>query len=239
MRMDQRTDGFMPASASADQMAAVEKRFIGRVFRWMTLGLGLSGIIAFAVATSPEAQQLIFGNRLVMYGLLGLELVMVFSFSAVARRASAPVVGALFLSYAAVNGLTLSVIFMVYTASSIANVFFVSTGAFGAMSLFGAVTKRDLTSVGSFCMMGLFGVIIASIVNMFVHSGPMGFIISCAGVVVFVGLTAYDTQKLKALAHEGASEDAESKLAMYGALILYLDFVNLFLQLLRLFGKKR
>jgi FtsH-binding integral membrane protein len=224
---------------SLEQVEAEQKRFIWRVYRWMTVGLGLSGGVALFTASS-EAMLNIVLQPFVMYGLLIAELIMVWSFSAVARRASAAVAAGLFLSYAAVNGLTLAIIFLIYTKTSIAQVFFVTTGTFAAMSLYGWATKRDLTSVGSFCMMGLIGVIIAGVVNIFVRSDMLGFMLSCAGVVVFVGLTAYDTQKIKELniiGNEGTDED--TKEALHGALVLYLDFINLFLYLLRLLGKRR
>jgi FtsH-binding integral membrane protein len=148
--------------------------------------------------------------------------------------------GALFYAYAIMNGLTLSVVFLVYTRSSISTVFFITAGTFAAMSIYGYTTKRDLTSVGHFMMMGLFGLIIASVVNMWLRSPQMYWVTSCVGVIVFVGLTAYDTQKIKQLNVIGnAGTDEDHKEAIHGALVLYLDFVNLFLYLLRLLGRRR
>ncbi|MBI5498212.1 MAG: Bax inhibitor-1/YccA family protein [Deltaproteobacteria bacterium] len=215
-------------------------RFIWRVYRWMSLGLGLTGLTAMMVASSPQALSLVFGNRFVFYALLLAELAMVWTFSTIARKASVTVAMALFLTYAITNGVTMAVVFLIYTARSIADVFLICTGMFAAMSFYGSVTKKDLTSVGSFSIMGLFGIILAGIVNLFVRSDMMSFVIACLGVVVFVGLTAYDTQKIKAMnviGNEGTDDD--TKEALNGALVLYLDFINLFLMLLRLLGKRR
>ncbi|MCK6549379.1 Bax inhibitor-1/YccA family protein [Myxococcota bacterium] len=235
----QQHDGFTSA-VSAAQVEDEQRRFIMRVYRWMSVGLGVTGLVSMFVSMSPRIMEAIFGNRIVFFGLLILELVMVWSFSSIAARASAATAMALFLAYSFVNGLTLSVIFLAYTATSVARVFFITTATFGAMSLYGAVTKRDLTSVGSFATMGLLGLIIASIVNLFLQSSAMHFILSCVGVVVFVGLTAYDTQKIKemnVIGNEGSDDD--TKEALNGALVLYLDFINLFLSLLRLLGSRR
>jgi FtsH-binding integral membrane protein len=157
-----------------------------------------------------------------------------------ARRMSSIGAGILFLAYAVTNGVTLACIFLMYTKSSIASTFFVSAGTFGAMSAYGYATKRDLTGLGSFCMMGLFGLIIASVVNLFLGSPMIYWLTTFMGVIVFVGLTAYDTQKIKQLniiGNEGTDEDRKE--AIHGALVLYLDFINLFLYLLRLFGRRR
>ena len=208
--------------------------FIAKVYRWMAIGLGLTGLIALATASSPTLLRAIVLNRPVFFGLLIGELVIVFLFSRVARTASFAATAAMFLAYCALSGVTFSVIFLVYTRESIASTFFITGGAFGAMSVYGTVTKKDLSSWGSFLMMGLIGVVIASVVNIFLHSGAMSFIISCAAVVVFTGLTAYDTQKIRQLA--GAGDD---RLALSGALTLYLDFINLFLALLNLLGRRR
>ena len=208
--------------------------FMGRVYRWMAVGLGLTGIVAMGTASSPSLLRALVLNRPVFYGLMIGELILVFAFSAVARRASFMTAAAMFLAYAALSGVTFSVIFLVYTGESIASVFFVTGGAFAGMSVYGTLTKRDLTSWGSFLMMGLIGVVIAGVVNIFLRNDAMGFIISCCSVVIFTGLTAYDTQKLRAVA-----EDGNDNMALQGALMLYLDFINLFLALLRLFGRRR
>lgn len=227
---------FAPPYARVEQ-AAAQSRFMASIYRWMAAGLALTAVVAMYAASTPALAEIVYQPG-VFFGLIIAELVMVFAFNPLARRASAPVMMALFLSYAAMNGLTLSVIFLSYRIDSIANVFFTTTGMFAAMSIYASVTKRDLSGVGSFCFMGLIGVLIAGVVNMFVHSNALAFILSCAGVLVFVGLTAYDTQKLRALATVGGSEE-RSKMALRGALILYLDFVNLFLYLLRLMGRRR
>ena len=216
--------------------------FIQSVYNWMAIGLGLTGFTSFFVANSPAMMQLIFGNRLVFFGLIIAELVLVFSISARVDKMQASTATALFVLYAVLNGLTLSVIFLAYTASSIASTFFICAGTFLACSIYGMVTKRDLTSMGGFLMMGLIGIIIASVVNMFVQSSGMAMIISYIGVLVFVGLTAYDTQKLKQMAMtqpDGLDAAVVRKGAIIGALSLYLDFINLFLMLLRIFGGGR
>jgi FtsH-binding integral membrane protein len=208
----------------------------------MAVGLGLTGITAFMVANSPAMMQLIFGNRLLFFGLIIAELVLVFSISARVGKMQASTATALFILYAVLNGLTLSVIFLAYTASSITSTFFICAGTFLACSIYGMMTKRDLTSMGGFLMMGLIGIIIASVVNMFVQSSGMAMVISYIGVLVFVGLTAYDTQKLKHMAMtqpDGLDGAVLRKGAILGALSLYLDFINLFLMLLRIFGGSR
>jgi len=193
-----------------------------------------------AVASSQAMIDLVLGNKWVFYGLLFTELVMVWTFSSIAERVSAAAAGALFLAYAVVNGLTLSVIFLVYTRSSIATTFFVTAGTFAAMSAYGFVTKRDLSSLGDFLVMGLIGLVIASLVNLFLDSPMLYWLTTFMGVLVFTGLVAYDTNKIKALNVIGnAGTDEDHKEAIHGALVLYLDFVNLFLHLLRIFGGRR
>ncbi|MGZ3427470.1 MAG: Bax inhibitor-1/YccA family protein [Polyangia bacterium] len=228
------------ATFTPDQIAAEQAAFMRKVYAIMAFGLGATGLTALVVANSATALKLIFGTPGVFYALLIGELIMVWSFAALARRLSAVGAAALFYIYAIMNGLTLSVVFLVYTQGSIASTFFVTAGTFAAMSGFGYVTKRDLTSMGSFMMMGLFGLIIASIVNLFLGSPMLYWGITFFGVLVFVGLTAYDTQKIKELNVIGnAGTDEDHKEAIHGALILYLDFVNLFLYLLRLLGRRR
>lgn len=208
--------------------------FMARVYRWMAAGLALTGLVAWGVAGSPEALQFIFGNRIVYYGLLIAQLAMVWTFSKVSRSAAFSTAAAMFLAYCALSGATFAAIFVVYTRSSIASTFFITGGTFAAMSAYGTLTKKDLSSWGSFLMMGLIGVVIASVVNLFWHNDALGFVLSCAGVVVFTGLAAYDTQKIRHYAEVG-----DDRLALNGALTLYLDFVNLFLMLLRLLGRRR
>jgi FtsH-binding integral membrane protein len=172
----------------------------------------------------------------VFFGLIIAELGLVVALSAAAHRLSAAAAGGLFLLYSALNGATLSVVLLAYTGTSVATAFVTTAGAFGAMSVFATVTRRDLSGWSSFLMMGLVGIVIASVVNAFVRSSAMSFVVSCAAVVVFTGLAAYDTQKLRALARAGGGTAA---MPVHGALSLYLDFVNLFLALLRLFGQRR
>jgi FtsH-binding integral membrane protein len=236
----------MPFDASArvaarDQVLVrgtsdVERRFMTAVYRWMTLGLGVTALVAYSVASSEAALQLVLGNRLVFLGLVIAEFGLVVGISAAANRLSAASAGGLFLLYSALNGATLSVVLLMYTGSSVALAFVTTAGTFGAMSVYATVTRRDLSSWGSFLMMGLLGVVIASVANIFLHSGMMSYVISCAAVVVFTGLAAYDTQKLRAYARAGGGAAA---MPVNGALALYLDFVNLFLSLLRLLGSRR
>lgn len=214
----------------------VERRFMASVYRWMTLGLGLTAAVAFFVAGSEDALRFFIGNRIVFFGLIIAEFGLVIAISAAANRLSAAAAGGLFLLYSALNGATLSVVLLAYTGSSVALAFVTTAGTFGAMSVFATVTRRDLSSWGSFLFMGLIGVVIASVVNIFLHSSAMSFVISCAAVVVFTGLAAYDTQKLRALGRAGGGSAA---MPVNGALALYLDFVNLFLALLRLLGNRR
>lgn len=214
---------------TADQTEA----FLGRVYRWMAVGLGITGVTAMGIASSPEALALIFGTPL-YFGLIIAQLLLVMAFSPLVGRVSSLVAGGLFSVYAALTGATLSVIFLRYQLGSIATAFFVTAGSFAGLSAYGLLTRRSLTSWGSFLFMGLFGVVIASVVNMFIGSGAIAWIVSLASVVVFTGLIAYDTQKLKDLAPVAGPNGA-----IHGALLLYLDFINLFLALLRLFGSRR
>jgi FtsH-binding integral membrane protein len=204
-------------------------------YRWMSVGLAMTGLVAWLVSQSPAALGLILGNRIAFYALLAAELALVFAFSSVARRASTAVAAAMFFAYAALNGLTFSAIFVVYTSASIASTFAVSAGAFVGLSLFGAVTHRDLSGVGRFAVFAVIGLIIATVVNIVLASAPLLWVTTFAGVAIFAALTAYDTQKLKALYAEGNT----GNLALVGALALYLDFINMFLFLLRLFGRRR
>ena len=216
--------------------------FIQSTYNWMAIGLGLTGLVAFFISNSPALMTLIFGNRLIFFGLIIGELAMVFYLSARVHKMAASTATALFIFYAALNGATLSFIFIAYTSSSIASTFFVCAATFGACSIYGMVTKRDLTSVGGFMFMGLIGIIIASLVNIFVQSSAISMIISYIGVFVFIGLTAYDTQKLKEMARSqpaGLDAGVVRKGAIMGALTLYLDFINMFLFLLHILGGSR
>ena len=213
------------------------RAFIRGVYGWMFGGLLLTAFAALWVVSSPAMQSIVLGSRAVMFGLIIAEFAIVMFLSFGLTRMKAGTAAAAFLVYSFLNGLTLSVIFWVYSGSSIFQAFITAAGMFGAMSVFGMVTKKDLTSWGSFFFMGLIGIILCSIVNIFLHSSGLAFTISVLGVFIFVGLTAYDTQKLKAYATvEGPMRE---NVAVIGALALYLDFINLFLMLLRLFGDRR
>lgn len=221
-------------------VTAARSGFLSRVYAWMGFGLGLTAVIAFFVVTSPATMEFVFKTPGVFMGLIIAELGMVLAFTFLVNRVSSQIAALMFVGYAAMNGLTLSVIFLAYTATSIAGTFAITAGMYGAMSIYGAVTKRDLTSVGSFAMMGLFGIIIASVVNLFMKSDSASWLISFCGVVVFTLLTAYDTQRAKAMGQAFATDSEDSRKASIGmALSLYLDFINLFLSLLRIFGRRR
>jgi FtsH-binding integral membrane protein len=219
---------------------AVGSRFLSKVYAWMAGGLAITALAAWVTLSTPAILQVVFGNRLVFFGLILAELGLVVWLSGMVGKMSASTASAVFVAYSALNGLTLSAVFLAYTSGSIASTFVVTAGTFGAMSLYGVTTKRSLDGLGSFAFMGLIGVVIAGVVNIFLASSMLEFVISCVGVIVFVGLTAYDTQKLKAMGSvlEADSEEGR-KAAVRGALSLYLDFVNLFLMLLRLFGRRR
>lgn len=225
------------APAYASGVIDAERTFIASVYRWMALGLLVTAGVAFFVASTPALLEAVVLNRWVFYGLMIAEFGLVIALSAMLPRLSAAGAGGLFLLYSALNGATLSVILLVYTGNSVALAFGITAGTFAGMSVYGTVTKRDLTNWSSFLMMGLFGVVIASLVNLFLHSTAMQFVISCAAVVVFTGLTAYDTQKLRAYARAGGSTAAGAPVG--GALSLYLDFINLFLSVLQLVGGRR
>lgn len=215
--------------------------FIRSVYNWMAIGLGITGLVAFYISNSETMLRLIFGNQLVFFGLIIGELALVFSISARVHKMQASTATSLFMLYAALNGATLSAIFLVYTRSSITSTFFICAATFIAASIYGMVTKRDLTSVGQFMFMGLIGIVIASVVNLFIRSSGVSLIVSYIGVIVFVGLTAYDTQKLRTMAlaqPEGLDSATVRKGAILGALTLYLDFINLFLMLLRIMGSR-
>ena len=213
---------------------------MNHVYMWMTVGLGLTAFIAWQTASSQAALQFIFSNTLVLIGLIIAQLGIVIALSAAVHRFSASTATAMFLLYSCLTGVTLSSIFVVYTTGSIANAFLVTAGTFGAMSIYGAVTKRDLSGMGSFLFMGLIGLLIAMVVNIFLQSAMMDFVISGIGVLVFTGLTAYDTQKLRRFGMNAPLGDAAAlrRGAILGALTLYLDFINLFLMMLRLLGNR-
>lgn len=214
--------------------------FLAKTFNWMAVGLAITGVVAYFTAATGLAYSII-GSPL-FYVLIFAELGLVFYLSARVSKIQASTASGLFVGYSVLNGLTLSVIFLAYTSSSIAATFFITAGMFGAMAVYGLVTKRDLSGWGSFLFMGLIGVIIASVVNIFLQSSAMSWVVSMIGVIVFTGLTAYDVQKIKRIGEEGImsqGDEAIRKGSIMGALTLYLDFINLFLMLLRFFGGSR
>jgi len=218
---------------AADRVSA----FLWKVYGWMAVGLGLTAVVAFAVAGSPEILRTLVGNRLVFFGLVIAELGLVFYLSARADRMAPGTAAGLFTLYSALNGVTLSVVLLAYTGESVTTTFVVTAGMFGALALFGSTTKRSLAGAGQFFMMGLVGLILASIVGVFWHSDTLQFLISVVGVIVFTGLTAWDAQRLKQMALALPAGQAGAY-AIVGALSLYLDFINLFLMLLRLTGRR-
>ena len=225
------------AAITSPEAKARQNSFIRSAYGWMFSGLMITALASLWVAMSPALQSVIFSSPIVFWGLVIAELGLVFWLSFRIQHMSAGAAASAFFVYSLLNGLTLSAILFVYTASSIFAAFVVAAGMFGAMSIYGLVTKRDLTSWGSFFFMGLIGIILCAVVNIFVKSEGLSFVISIVGVFVFVGLTAYDSQKLKAYAMVG--DDKRTNMAVIGALALYLDFINLFLMLLRLFGGRR
>jgi len=230
------------ASVTRSRSEILVNEFVRSVYNWMAVGLCLTGFVAYYVSSSEAMMRFIFGNSIVFIVLILAELGLVFSISGMINKMSASTATSLFVLYSALNGVTLSFIFLAYTSTSIASTFFICGGTFVACSIYGWTTKKDLTSIGGFLTMGLIGIIIASLVNMFIRSSAMNMIISYIGVIVFVGLTAYDTQKLKNMAMTqpaGADGSVVRKGAILGALSLYLDFINLFLMLLRIFGQGR
>ncbi len=225
-----------------EQMAAVAfPALMRKVYVWMTLALVITGFTAYAVANSPGIMTAIIANRMLMWGLLIGEFALVWYVSARIDRLSLSTATLLFILYSVLNGATLSIIFLAYTMTSIASVFFITAGTFAAMSLVGYFTKKDLSGLGRILFMGLIGLIIATLVNVFlIKSGGFSLIVSYVGVLIFVGLTAYDTQRIKNMLVEADDVSAEAqKIALMGALALYLDFINLFLYLLRIFGGNR
>jgi uncharacterized protein len=229
-----------PRTMSIDAVAAEQQRFMVRVYNWMAAGLAITGFMAFYVSSSETIMSMIFGNPVMPIVLIVVQIGLVFWLASRVMQMSVSLATGVFMLYAGLTGVTFSVLFVVYTSASITSTFMVTAGTFGAMSLYGYTTKKDLTSWGSFLFMGLVGLIIAMVVNMFLQNSMMDTIISCVGVLIFVGLTAYDTQKIKEMniiGNEGTDED--TKEAIQGALTLYLDFINLFLMLLRLMGDRR
>ncbi len=236
--MSNKFDPTTRTTAGAWDIDAGLRTYMQRVYNFMALGLGITGITAYLTAQSPEMMQLIFGTPLA-YVVLFAPLAMVFFMSARIHKMSFANAQTLFWAYSGVLGLSLASIFMVYTGESITKVFFITSGMFAGTSLYGYTTQRDLSRFGSFLFMGLLGIIIASVVNMFMHSGPMQFAISVLSVLIFTGLTAYDTQMIKEFYYANDDSETSGKKALFGALQLYMNFLNLFLALLHLFGNRR
>lgn len=220
--------------------ALAQRTFINKVYGWMAAALMITAIVSLFTASTPALIGTILENRFLFYALLIGEIGLVFYLSAAINRMSVQTASISFIAYSILNGLTLSVIFIAFTKESLASTFFVTAGTFGVMSLYGFVTKRDLTSIGNLCGMALIGLIIGTLVNIFWHNSTLYWITTYAGVLIFVGLTAYDTQKIKRLNSQvDGNTEAGEKVAIMGALALYLDFINLFLMLLRIFGRRR
>ena len=230
------TNSVSPTYQKREQIALFRN-----VYLWMSMALVITGLTSLVVADSASILSAIFSNRFVFYVLLFGELGLVWYMSARINSLSFSTATLLFIFYSILNGVTLSVIFLIYTLSSIASTFFVTAGTFAVMCIYGYVTKKDLTSIGNLCFMALIGLIIATVVNLFWQNETLYWIVSYAGVLIFVGLTAYDTQKIKKLLLSEGTEvnEGTQKIALMGALNLYLDFINLFLYLLRLLGNRK
>ena len=221
------------STTAAERISA----FLWKVYAWMAIGLGLTAVVAYLVASSPEVLRALVLNSIVFFGLIIAELGLVFFISARADRLAPQTAAGLFALYSALNGVTLSVILIAYTGESVTGTFVVTAGMFGALAFFGSTTKRSLAGVGQFMMMGLIGLILASVVVIFWHNDALQFLISVVGVIVFTGLTAYDAQRLKQMALALPAGEVGGY-AIVGALSLYLDFINLFLMLLRFTGRR-
>lgn len=218
--------------------AVAQRAAMTRVFGWMTAALAITAVMAMMTVVVAPLRNMVYGTRFVFFGLLIAEVLLVWGVSASINRISAATATGLFVLYSALNGLTMSFVFLAYTATSVYSTFFVTAATFGAMCVYGIVTRRDLTSLGSLCFMLLIGLILASIVNIFWASSTLYWIVTYAGVLIFVGLTAYDAQKIKAMVLAADTPELAQKVAIMGALNLYLDFINLFLYLLRLMGRR-
>lgn len=219
---------------------AAQATLLRSVYLWMTLALIITGFVAMYVAKSYMANMMI-QNSMMFWGVLIAEVALVWYLSARIYTMSFTTATILFIVYSILNGVTLSILLLVYTASSIATTFFVTAGTFGTMAIFGYITKKDLTRIGSLCIMGVIGIIIASLVNLFLQNSMMDMVISYIGVLLFVGLTAYDSQKIKRLLSGDDIEvnEVTQKIALMGAMTLYLDFINLFIYLLRILGDRK
>lgn len=228
-----------PASTRAGEAADSRVApFLRAVYGWMCVGLGITALTAWAVASSPAVLGAIAGNKILFWAIIIAQLGLVIVLSARVQHLSPPIASALFVGYSALTGVTFAFVLLAYTGQSVATVFLVTAGMFGALALYGTTTKRDLTGLGQFAMMGLVGVVIASIVGIFWQNDTFQFVLSVCGVVAFTALTAWDAKRLKALALQ-LPEGGTGSYAIVGALSLYLDFINLFLFLLRFLGRRR
>jgi hypothetical protein len=235
--MSWESPGWQTARAEVSDVLVQESQraFMSRVYGWMFAGLTVTGLVALFAATSEAVLMQVIQWR---WGLFLAQLGLAWGLSGMAHRLSGMVAGALFLVYSVITGLTFSVIFLIYTSASISNAFLLTAGTFGAMSLFGTVTRKNLSGWATFLIMGAIGCVIASVVQAIWPNPMLNFVLGCAGVLVFAGLTAYDTQKLREM-HAGAGYSSAATLSIVGALVLYIDFINLFISMLRLFGDRR
>lgn len=232
---------FIETSQEQFDVASAQRTLFKNVYAWMALALVVTGLTAYYVANSPTILGMIFGSGAALIGLCIAQFALVIGLSAAINKISFTAAGIMFVVYSILTGITLSSILLVYTSESVALTFFVTAGTFGAMALYGTVTNKDLSGMGSILFMALIGLIIASVANWFFHSSGLAMIISYAGVLIFVGLTAYDAQKVKNMLSVYGSEvnEASMKIALMGSLELYLDFINLFLHLIRILGSRR
>lgn len=230
----------MQSRTYIESISTVEADFMQKVYLWMTFALTLTGFVAYRTTQSEFLLELIFSSSFGFIGLILAELALVFWISSGLQRMSSNMAIGLFLLYSVLNGMTLSVLLIAYTGASVASTFFITAGMFGAMSVYGYTTKQDLSSWGNLLFMALIGLILASVVNIFLQSSGLYWLISYIGVLIFVGLTAYDTQKIKQLADQVIVEsEVGRKVAILGALTLYLDFINMFIFMLRILGNRR
>ena len=216
-----------------------QSSFLGLVYAWMTAGLLVTSAVAAYAASAPIVLNLIYGNPITIWILFAAQIGLVIGLSAAIDRLAPLAAVGLFIAYAALNGLTLSGIFLVYTYTSIAQTFLATAATFGVMSLYGATTKRDLSTAGNLLVMGLIGLIIGSVVNLFWANSVLYWLITYLGIAVFIGLTAWDTQEIKRMSQQAYDDTTAQRVAIIGALKLYLDFINLFVLLLRIFGSRR
>jgi len=227
-------------SAEMAECKVNEHSYITRVYSWMCFALVITGLVAFYIASNPPLIRAIFKNQAIYWGLIILEFVLVIALVKLINKISAFNAAMIFIGFSALNGVVLSLLLLVYTSTSVASTFFITAGTFAVMSCFGWYTKKDLTSLGNLLFMALIGFIIATVVNIFLQNTIMYWIITYIGIIIFVGLIAYDTQKIKKMSGVyAANSEASKKSAIMGALALYLDFINLFILLLRIFGDRR